>query len=183
VAPPPEETKMATQPVEPPKPPPAPVVADENMVSIHIVSDPKGADVLIAGTKIGETPLDTKLKRGTKVAQLTVRLDGYQDVSTKIDLGGDYSNEHITLVKLGEEPEGSADGSGSATAEVEPPKPPVSEPPKPPVVKAVVKTPVRREPVRREPVRKEPPHEKAQPKCQPPGPNVDPFSSIPICPH
>jgi hypothetical protein len=183
VAPAPEETKMATQPNEVPKPPPPPVVADESMVTIHIVSDPKGADVLVAGTKIGETPLDTKLKRGTKVAQLTVRLAGYEDVSTKIDRGGDYSNEHIKLVKLGEEPEGSDAGSGSATAEVEPP-PPVVHETKPPVVKTVVKTPVHREPAHREPVHREPPvqHEKAQPKCQPPGPNVDPFSSIPICP-
>jgi serine/threonine protein kinase len=175
----PEETKMATQPVEQAKPPtPAPVVADENMVSIHIVSEPNGADVLIAGTKIGVTPLDTKLKRGTKVAQLTVHMAGYQDVSTKIDLGGDYSNEHVQLVKLGED--GSGAGSGSATAEVAPPPP---EEPKPPVVKKEPPVAKKKEPVvRKEAVRKEPvQHEKAQPKCQPPGPNVDPFSSIPVC--
>jgi serine/threonine protein kinase len=184
------EQKMQTQPVEQPKPP-APV-ADENMVSIHIVSDPKGADVLIAGTKIGVTPLDTKLKRGTKITQLTVRLAGYQDVSTKIDLGGDYSNEHIKLVKLGEEPEGT--GSGSATAQAAPPTPATtpSDEPKPPATKkepAVVKKDppvVKKDPpvVKKEPtVKKEPvQHDKpAQPKCQPPGPNVDPFSPIPIC--
>jgi serine/threonine-protein kinase len=182
VVPPPEETKMATRPVTPPRPPAEPpVVADENMVSIHIVSDPKGADVLIAGEKIGVTPLDTKLKRGTKVAQLTLRLAGYEDVATKIDLGGDYSNEHIKLVKVADEAEGSAAGSGSATAEDAPTAPDPDHEPKPPVVK---KEPVKTKPVRKEPVRREPvQHEKAQPKCQPPGPNVDPFSSIPICSH
>jgi hypothetical protein len=152
--------------VQPKPPAPAPIADD--MVSIHIVSDPKGADVLIANTKIGTTPLDTKLKRGTKVTQLTVHLDGYQDVSTKIDLGGDYSNEHIKLAKIEEQPEPPQ------------PEPEVAPPPKTPE-KKIVHNPVHTTPP---PHHEAAPqhHDTAAPKCQPPGPNVDPFSPIPVCP-
>jgi hypothetical protein len=174
-----DETKMTTQPVEQPKAPEAPSVA-EDMVSLHIVSDPKGADVLIAGTKIGVTPLDTKLKRGTKVTQLTVRMNGYQDVSTKIDLGGDYSNDHIKLLKVGEEPE---------VAPPPAPPPPQLDEHKDKTVdtKKIVHNPIHTTPP------PPPPHHETttthhetapsnMPKCQPPGPNVDPFSTIPVCP-
>jgi serine/threonine-protein kinase len=165
-----DETRMSsTQPIDPPKTPP---VVDD-MVSVHLVSDPKGADVLIAGTRIGVTPLDKKLKRGTKVTQLTVHLAGYQDVSTKIDLGGDYSNDHIKLVKL------------EAPAQIAPPPP---TPEKKPAVdstsdKTADRT-IEKKPVVKPPppaVHKEPATTPAL-KCQPPGPNVDPFSSIPVCP-
>jgi serine/threonine protein kinase len=180
-----DETKMTTQPVEQAKAPEAPSVS-EDMVSLHIVSDPKGADVLIAGTKIGVTPLDTKLKRGTKVTQLTVRMAGYEDVSTKIDLGGDYSNDHIKLVKVGEEP-------GAKQPEVaQPPAPPSTDKDKT-ADKKIVHNPIHTAtpPVHHDatpPVHHDAPvphHDTAPantPKCQPPGPNVDPFSSIPVCP-
>jgi hypothetical protein len=70
------------------------------MISIHIVSDPPGADVLVAGAKIGTTPLDKKLHRGSKMSELTIHLDGYTDAVEHIDLGGDYSNDHVKLVKV-----------------------------------------------------------------------------------
>ena len=81
-------------------------VADENMVSVIIHSEPTGADVLIAGTKIGTTPFESKLKRGTKIAQLTVQKDGYAPFNTKIDLGGEYENRKIKLTKLEDLPKG-----------------------------------------------------------------------------
>jgi hypothetical protein len=168
------------------------------MVSIHIVTDPKGADVLIAGQKIGTTPLDTKLKRGTKVQQLTVHLAGYQDVTSKIDLGGDYSNDHLKLVPMGE----TADGSASATVPAKAPavdehKPAtsdehkaVTDEHKPTDEHKTVKSTTHTTPPAADEHKstKTTPHvteehktAPAKPKCQPPGPNVDPFSPIPVC--
>ncbi|MBV8758428.1 MAG: serine/threonine protein kinase [Deltaproteobacteria bacterium] len=180
------ETKMTTtQPVEPPAP------AVEDMVTIKIVSDPAGADVLIAGQKIGVTPLDTKLKRGSKLQQLTIRMAGYQDITSKIDLGGDYSNEHVKLVAVG------ADSGSAQTATVTPPptpKPPVEEhkvvktTPKPPVEEhKVVKTTKPPVDEHKQTTTTKPPAEEhkttaPKPKCQPPN-AVDPFSSLPVCPH
>jgi hypothetical protein len=184
-----DETQMTTQPNEPkPVPQAAPVVADD-MVSIHIVSDPKGADVLIANTKIGVTPLDTKLKRGTKVTQLTVHMDGYQDVTTKIDLGGDYSNEHIKLLKIDEQPATPEPEVAPPAPEKTPEKTPdktIDKAPDKTIDKKIVHNPVHTPPVHTAPPHHDvqPAHHEAPattPKCQPPGPNVDPFSSIPVC--
>jgi serine/threonine protein kinase len=80
---------------EPPPPPPAPTY-----IKITVSSTPKGADVLIAGDKVGVTPFVGKLNRGTAVAPLVVRMAGYGDFTSKIDLSGDeYTNERITLAK------------------------------------------------------------------------------------
>ena len=172
VDPPPAETKMATQPVEAAKPPETTPPADD-MVSIKVVSEPAGADVLIAGQKIGVTPLDTKLKRGTKLQQLTIHLQGYQDITSKIDLGGDYSNEHVKLVSIGAET-GSAE-TASVTAPSPPPPPVEHKKTTPPPVEHKV---VRTTPKVEKPKDVAPP----KPKCQPPN-AVDPFSSLPVCAH
>ncbi|HEY5923539.1 MAG TPA: serine/threonine-protein kinase [Kofleriaceae bacterium] len=82
-------------------------VADDSMVSIIIRSEPSGADVLIAGTKLGVTPFESKLKRGTKVVPLTVQKDGYLPVQSKIDLAGDYENPSIKLIRVEDAPKGS----------------------------------------------------------------------------
>jgi hypothetical protein len=102
-----DETEEAV--AESASPPPAPEieVLDDNMVSVVIQSDPIGADVLIAGTKIGVTPFDKKLKRGTKVAPLTIQKQGYAPINTKIDLGGDYENKRIKLTRLEDLEQGS----------------------------------------------------------------------------
>jgi hypothetical protein len=55
--------------------------------------------VLIAGAKLGVTPLDIKLRRGTKVAPLLVHLEGYSDFASKVDLADGYTNNAIELVK------------------------------------------------------------------------------------
>jgi hypothetical protein len=86
---------------------------DDSMVSIVIHSEPAGADVMIAGAKIGVTPLETKLRRGTKVHPLTVRKDGYVDFAGKIDLGGEYENKNIKLVRV--EDAAKASGKSGAT--------------------------------------------------------------------
>ena len=101
-----------------------PDVVDET-VSIHIVSDPKGADVIIDGTKRGTTPFDGKLKRGTTINSLVIHLDGYTDFTSKIDLAGEYSNDKIKLVKIPDKkpPEGAGSaepsnaGSGETTGD------------------------------------------------------------------
>src|SRR5580704_11665784 len=60
-------------------------VVDE-YVAIRIDSKPRGADVLIAGTKLGPTPFEGKLRRGTKVVPLVVHKAGFTDFASKIDL-------------------------------------------------------------------------------------------------
>jgi serine/threonine protein kinase len=74
----------------------------DDYIRIHLVSDPRGADVLIAGTKVGITPFDGKLRRGTKIAPLVVHMSGYEDFTWKLDLAGEYRNDKIKLDKLPE---------------------------------------------------------------------------------
>jgi hypothetical protein len=74
---------------------------NDEFIMVHVTSRPVGAEVLVAGTRIGKTPLDTKLKRGTKIADLKVHLDGYIDATSKIDLGGDYQKD-VVLSPVGE---------------------------------------------------------------------------------
>jgi hypothetical protein len=79
----------------------APAPSADEYIAVHVVSDPKGADVIIAGTKVGVTPFDRKLKRGLTVTQLVVRMAGYADFTAKVDLGlSEYANEKVKLVKL-----------------------------------------------------------------------------------
>jgi serine/threonine protein kinase len=87
-------------------------VVDDNMVSVIIHSEPIGADVLIAGAKLGVTPFESKLKRGTKIAPLTVQKEGFAPFNGKIDLGGEYENRNIKLIRLEDMPNGS-DGSAA----------------------------------------------------------------------
>jgi serine/threonine protein kinase len=97
--------------------------APSGFIPIKIDSTPHGADVLIAGAKVGVTPLDIKLRRGTKVAPLLVHLDGYDDYTTKVDLAdGLTPPEPISLVKV----------TKPVAPLVTPPIPP--PPPPPPVV-------------------------------------------------
>jgi serine/threonine protein kinase len=73
--------------------------AIDEYIAIKINSQPAGAEVLIAGTKVGPTPFVGKLRRGTKIAPLVVHKDGYVDFTSKIDLADGYTNEAIELVK------------------------------------------------------------------------------------
>jgi serine/threonine protein kinase len=69
---------------------------DEDTISIRVVSEPPGADVLLAGKPIGTTPLDTRLPKGAGPAFLTVRRSKFHEVTTRIDLAGDFTKE-VTL--------------------------------------------------------------------------------------
>jgi serine/threonine protein kinase len=71
----------------------------DDMITISIDSDPHGAEVLLGGTKIGTTPLTKKYKRASGIATLTIRKTGYTEVTTRMDLGGDFSKPKIELKK------------------------------------------------------------------------------------
>ena len=185
------------------KAPPPPDVAEESMVSVVIQSEPSGADVVIAGTKLGVTPFDKKLKRGTKIVQLAVHLDGYVDFSTKIDLGGEYENKNVKLVRVEDAAKGSAvpqavessttDGDETDTSSTDKTdKPDAADRTGTTAAKASAKTQTKATSTAKTSTRTTTPktttkastvtREKDKtPKCQKPGPNVDPFSSIPIC--
>jgi serine/threonine protein kinase len=179
-------------------PPPAPVIDDQ--ITIHVGSQPKGADVLIAGTKVGVTPFDGKLKRGAAVTTLAVKMAGYADFNSKIDLSGEYSNDKITLAKLEPKPDPVPDTkpdpkpqAAVTTDATKPDTKPDSKPdtePKPDVRHVTpthVATPVVHNPVHNPVPRNNPPvtapkveHERephdSKPKCQPAG-QINPFDT------
>jgi hypothetical protein len=116
----PADVKPAPAPPPPPAPPTPP------SITIRVTSTPSGADVLLAGTPIGTTPLEIPIpKRKAGFAQLTVHRARYLDVTAMIDLGVDYTN-HIKLTALGDD---------SA------PRPPIRERPSPPREKPRVSPP------------------------------------------
>jgi serine/threonine protein kinase len=180
---------------------------DENMVSVIIESDPPGADVLIAGAKIGTTPFNDRLKRGTKVTQLTVRKSGYVDFVGKIDLGGEYENRKIKLLTVEEaaaKAAGEATGTGSAGSASDGDAGDAGDDSGGTSVKdgtttqqgTTTKQGTATKPggagtagtkntgtkgTGSKPKEPSEPREPKEPKCQPPGPNVDPFSSVPVC--
>ncbi|HET9991938.1 MAG TPA: protein kinase, partial [Kofleriaceae bacterium] len=185
--------------------PPAPPPIDDH-ITIHVGSLPKGADVLIAGTKVGVTPFDGKLKRGAAVTTLVVRMAGYADFNSKIDLAGEYSNDKITLAKLEPKPEVKPDSPvATDRGSAEEPKPNATEPkpdtaeskndtkvdpfkdPKHPTTTTHVATPVVHNPVHNPVPHTNPPvntaHETPahvapppKPKCQPAG-QINPFDT------
>ncbi len=198
---PPEEEGSAATPTESsevmPTPPSDPAV-DDNMVALVIKSDPPGADVLVAGTKIGTTPFDKKMKRGMK-AELTLHLEGYEDFTSKLDLASPY-DKTVKLVKI---------------EEVETPTVDEETPPRTPVNANTTKSTdaakssdtkssdTKSTDTKSTTTKSNPTSTKTnttstktnttksnttksnntppKPKCQPPGPNVDPFSGVPVC--
>ena len=71
----------------------APVVTADPLITIRVSSTPPGADVLLAGLSVGPTPLDIRVKRMQGFAKLTVRRAKFQDATTSIDLGADYTSD------------------------------------------------------------------------------------------
>jgi hypothetical protein len=174
-------------------PPPVPPAQIDDHITIHVGSQPKGADVLIAGTKVGVTPFDGKLKRGAAVTTLVVRLAGYADFNSKIDLSGEYSNDKITLAKIEPKPdpvpETKPDPKPETAVTTDAPKPDTE--PKPdtrhvPNPPTHVATPIVHNPVHNPVTHTSPPppprveheHERepAKPKCQPAG-QINPFDT------
>jgi len=79
-----------------------------DLISVHVMSTPQGAEVLLAGKPIGLTPLTVTVPRATGIVPLTVRHTKYGDYTTKVDLSGDISTE-VTLAAA-PEPAGKASG-------------------------------------------------------------------------
>jgi hypothetical protein len=143
-------------------PPPAP---GEDMISVHVVSDPAGADVLLNAKVIGSTPLELKLKKGVGTSTLVVHKLHYKDEVSKLDLSGDFQ-KNVTLRRLVDDKTAHRDPPHRDPPPVhhEPPREPahVAAPPKEPVTTTVT-----------------PPPPKV-PDCQPPG-QMDPFDKRPPC--
>ncbi len=151
-------------------------VVDDSII-VRVLSEPSGAEVLLAGKPIGTTPLDTKVKKGTGQATLTVRRGGYADVQTGIDLTGDFEKT-LTLEKLEPTPDG-ATVNVNLVPKKDPKVVPVKQPRKDPV-----KDPVKDHrvvPTVKDP-KKDPttPVVPKRPSCQQPG-QVDPFDPRPTC--
>ncbi|MBS1118868.1 MAG: uncharacterized protein H6Q90_1096 [Deltaproteobacteria bacterium] len=124
----------------------------EQSITIHVISEPPGADVLLGGKPIGTTPLDTKIHRGTGSANLVVHRTGYEDIPTTVDLSGDVSKE-VRLVKL---------PAVDKKPAVDSRPPPGGNSDKKPAAE------------------KRSPAAEKKPACQPPN-QVDPFDSRPVC--
>jgi hypothetical protein len=140
-------TKLPETPPTPPTPPANGSASEpvDDLISVHIASEPViGADVYLDGKKLGVTPLDVKIKRGTGSATLVVKHPKYGEVSAKVDTTGDFSKQMALKLK---------DDHKTPTHNPPPTNPP-THPPTPPT-----NTP--------------------KPRCQQPGPNMDPFT--PVC--
>ena len=154
------------------------VAVHDESIAIHVGSTPPGADVLLAGKPIGTTPLETKLKRGTGAAMLTVHRARFVDVTTAIDLSADFHKD-VTLVAV---PDDSDAKAGSARPPKAQPATPAREP-----GPAAPSRDSAREPTRDPAPNRDAPRDRAQnagakahaappaaPRCQPPA-QYNPF--------
>ncbi len=174
-------------------------VVDE-YIAIRIGSKPRGADVVIAGTKLGPTPFVGKLPRGTKVVPLVVHKAGFTDFTSKVDLDEGYTNEAIELVKLPDAPPPTGLGSAGASTIAAPPPTPAMTTTTPTATPNPETTSTSSEPDKTHPTHahtttthaephaatpkpptvstshSSPPPVPAKPKCQPPG-AVNPYDT------
>jgi serine/threonine protein kinase len=72
-------------------------------ISLHVVSSPPGADVLLAGKPIGTTPLDTKIERTVGFAMLTIHRARFEDITLALDRSEDFTRE-VTLTPVQDPP-------------------------------------------------------------------------------
>jgi hypothetical protein len=167
----PQRTPVADP--NPPKPDPKPekavVPPDAAIDNVHldITSDPAGADVWQTGKHLGKTPLVIDRPRGTGDVSLVVQHPGYENVTLKVDLSGDYTRR-VIMAKESAKPEVKPE---PVKADPPKPKPPVMKPAVKPVIKPVVKPD--------KPVVK-PDKPVAKPDCQVPG-QAMPFDPRPVC--
>jgi hypothetical protein len=183
----------AVTPTPTPPPPTAPSV-DDGMVGLVIQSDPPGADVLVAGTKIGTTPFDKKMKRGMK-AELKLHLEGYEDFTAKLDLATSY-DKTVKLVKIEDVEQPTieedtpdrlpvkANTTGDTATKTNTTKS-NTDTTKTNTTKSNTSS-TKSNTTRSNTTRSNSGATKSnntppKPKCQPPGPNVDPFSGVPVC--
>ena len=84
--PPPHVPAQASDPTDASHAQPGPA-----MIKIHVISVPPAAEVRIAGTPVGATPLDIQVPRKAGRATVTVHHARFQDATASFDLGTDYS--------------------------------------------------------------------------------------------
>jgi eukaryotic-like serine/threonine-protein kinase len=160
-----------------------PIIEDElpTTITIKVVTDPSGAVVELDGKPIGVSPVDATIPRGSGIVMLTITKPGYEEVTAKVDLAGDFSKE-VSLAKVPEptpvpvapqqpEPEPEPERRPeAAVVDRKPPDkktvPPNRPRPTPPQVE-------KKPPIPPPPVEKKPP-------CQPPH-QIDPFDPRPPC--
>ncbi|MBS2029612.1 MAG: serine/threonine protein kinase [Deltaproteobacteria bacterium] len=88
------------QPVVPAQPTPPPPSAN---VSVHVVSDPAGAQVFDGATLLGTTPANLLLPRARSAVNLIVKHDGFLPQTQGVDLAGATQPVELTL-KLAADP-------------------------------------------------------------------------------
>ena len=76
--------------------------AGSESISIHVVSTPPGADVTLAGKRIGTTPFTIKVPRAAGTAPLTIHRARFADVTASVDLRGDVSKD-VTLTAIADD--------------------------------------------------------------------------------
>lgn len=81
----------------PPAPPPVTERTVESTLHLVVTSDPKGADVFLAGQRLGVTPLSVFLPKAKGTATLAVRRARYAEASAKIDLSADQIDKSFSL--------------------------------------------------------------------------------------
>jgi eukaryotic-like serine/threonine-protein kinase len=123
VDPPPPVEKPVTEkpPVDkPPKDRPIKVVTppppvEKKSIDVVVDSYPRGADIFVAGGKVGETPDTVTVKEGSDVS-VTLKLDGYHDGSLTLD--GSTKKVKKNLKKVRDDSEaGEIKGWGEVTGE------------------------------------------------------------------
>ncbi len=92
-------TAAAIESVPPIPPAPPPVVDRTVEPTLHLVvtSEPKGAEVFLAGRRLGVTPLSVFLPKAEGTATLAVRRARYAESSAKIDLSADQVDKSFSL--------------------------------------------------------------------------------------
>ena len=161
-------------PDKPPVKPEQPIVVPpdapaEDNVRVDITSEPTGADVWQTGKLLGTTPLQLDRPRGSGDVALVVQHAGYENVTLKVDLAGDYTRK-VVMRKESVPVDPKPDPKDTKPD----PKPAIKDTkpvPKPVVPKPVVKP--------EKPVVK-PDKPPAKQDCQIPG-QAMPFDPRPVC--
>ena len=155
---------------------PTPDALVEDTVRVDITSEPAGADVWQTGKLLGKTPLLLDRPRSSGDVSLVVQHAGYDNVTLKVDLAGDFAKK-VVLTKEA--------ATTDVKPEAKPEKPPVvnTKPPvvntKPPVVNTKPPVVNTKPPV----VNTKPPVKPDKPvkqDCQVPG-QAMPFDPRPVC--
>jgi serine/threonine-protein kinase len=93
-------------------------------ITVRVRSTPSSAEVSLAGTPIGSTPLEIHVKRKASFATLVIHRARYLDASAAVDLSADYTTD-VKLTPL-DDPSGKS-GPGSLAKPAPGPRPPARD--------------------------------------------------------